>query len=148
MNPVQYAEDVLNVHGVFDEAESVYIRYTTALDAHTDNVAAVRTLREGLADAEAEVSVRERAANPDQSVTAFEKHLKDVLRNDSEVRKIRHNLMEAQYAADQSEADIKRHDGKLKMLAARMEELGGLLNYFAATKMAASKKQAPAPTAE
>lgn len=144
-NPVQYAEQTLGVHTVYDQASALLAEVDGARADVVRTAHELRRLREQLADREADLVTDERVSNPDMSATAFEKHLPVAKQRDPELKKLRAQLIATQYDHDGFEAVVKVLDRKLDVAGARMAELGGLLQFFAAVKNASISVQAPPP---
>jgi hypothetical protein len=138
-SPVAYAENTLGVHQVWSAAEQTLADLATAQTAAVNTAAAKRVITEQIADRELEVTNDERSKYTDLSQTAFEKHLRGALQADPQMKELRKNLMEAQRHHDAAEANITQMEYTLRTQVARMEELSGLLNFYAAAKQATNK---------
>lgn len=133
-NPVAYAEDVLNVHGVYGEARELTEALEDARARHSKANVSVRNLRERLADEEARLTLEARGENPDLSATAFERQLRLLLQEDEGLRSIRRQILEAQAVLDETEAEYRVLDRRIDVATARLVELGGLLHFYAAAR--------------
>jgi hypothetical protein len=149
-NPVTYAEGTLGVHSVYDEAKTTLAALETALTDAARHAAERRSLAEQVADREVVLASDERAAQPDMSQTAFDRHIKAVLRRDPTLASLRHDLQGAQAQEDMANAKAKALDATVRALSARMNELGGLLAFYAARippPNTATSPATPAPPA-
>lgn len=90
---------------------------------------------------EMEISERERAANPDLSMAAFERHLKVVFATDTTLRTIRDNLISLSGIIDQMEHEIDLLNTDIKIAVARLHELGGYFQFMAVIKSTSEAKK-------
>lgn len=134
MTPVNYAEDVLNVHGVYKEAEEAHTDLEQALSSHVDAQALVREIANSIEDREHDLAIELRGDNPDLSQSAFERLVKDKIREDDRLKKLRSDMREALSRRDEAEQKIEGRKYHLRILEARMKELGGLLTFYASVK--------------
>lgn len=130
--PVAYAEDTLDVHTTLD-------RTTEALDALAaaqENVVRLadrlRTIRERISDAEANAAIDLRGLHPEWSQTQFEKELRIYIQLNGDLSDQRATLREAQFEHEFAEAEVRKAEFFIKVGCARLVELGGLLNFYAA----------------
>ena len=133
-NPVRYAEDTLGVHTVFDATKTVLDGRTSHQRTLVSLLARKRELAERYLQAEALLISSERGANPELSQAAFDRHFKTTAALDDDLRDLRDQQHAVQHEIDVIEADLKAYEASLRMNVARMEELGGLLHFFAAAK--------------
>lgn len=131
-NPVVYAEHTLKVHAVYEKALEELDRYEVARGALVSAQSALRFAREELADHEADFTVICRGENPKLSATAFDRMLKVSLQQDSKHRDLRRHIAELQEEVDSAELDVKTLDRRLEVAVSRMNELAGLLTFYAA----------------
>jgi len=129
-----YAEGALGVDRAYEAAKAAVVAYTTARDDAGVANANRKKFDSLIADREIELTSDERAANSEMSMAAFEKHIKVVLHTDEALRDLRAQRDEAAGKHEQAErdADVARLTARVE--AARLEELGGLLHFYAAVK--------------
>lgn len=135
-NPVQYAENVLGVHSVFDATKTALDGLTIHQRRLVELFAEKRALAEQYLQAEASLINSERGANPEMSQAAFDRHFKTTAALDDDLRDLRDQQHAVQNVIDSNEADLKVLEASLRMNVARMEELGGLLHFYAAARTA------------
>lgn len=134
LKALQYAERDLGVHAVYEGARTT-----------RDNLDSVFTELAGLKDArrlqEASIQEREmaivadeRGKHPDQSAAWMERHLKLAFGTDPELIGHRHNLSQILGDIEGREYDARIQEIDLKVAIARMNELGGYLNYLSVVK--------------
>lgn len=136
LKALQYAEQTLGVHSVHDELVS----HLETLDGLYNDLDKAqdrrRSLVELVADAEADLLSEERGKHPDMSATGMDQHLKAAKRKNPVLRKLRDQLNEVQSEIQGLEYDVDLTKAHVRVKSARMEELGGYLNYLAAVKQA------------
>lgn len=147
-NPVIYAEGTLGVHTVHAEAQGALSVLEQALTDAARHAAERRSLAEQVADREVVLTSDERAAQPDMSQAAFDRHIKAVLRRDPTLASLRHDLQGAQAQEDMASARVKAADATVRALSARMIELGGLLTFYAARIPPPTAPASPAAPAQ
>ena len=135
-NPVTYAEQTLGVHDVYRKAEARLDELQAAQAAATDARRVIRMAKDELADREREITNERRAENHEMTDTAFKKAIKEWIAADKEHQRIQVKLREAESDRDAADADVKRHEHGVRVHAARMEELAGLLHFYAAVNQA------------
>lgn len=137
MNPaLEYAEQTLGVHSCYEAAQAARSdldEIVTGLDKAQDTR---RTLVEEIADREADLLIEERGKHADSSANWMEQHMKTVKRKDEQLSDLRRRLNDAQATIAGLEYDADMVKFQIKIQCARMEELGGYLNYLAAIKQA------------
>ena len=131
---VNYAEQILLVHEVYAEAKEALKGLRHAQRAVIDLAAERRHLAETITDVEMVLAGETRGANPDLSQAAFERLMKEVLHKDDAMKRLRMKSLELQSKHEEAEAVVREHEFILRVKAARMEELGGLLAFYGATK--------------
>jgi hypothetical protein len=131
---IAYAETRLKVH-------EVYLESCKALRLAEEGRALVttlshnkRVLQDAMTDVEMQLVSTERAAFPDMSQAAFDRHIKAVVHGDPDMTTLRLKLLEDQHQLDQADDSLHQAELTVRVLTARMEELSGLLNFYAATK--------------
>lgn len=134
---LQYAEEHLGVHKVFDEANDLDAQlndYLTALDKAQDDR---RELDEKIADHEMSLLIEERGKHPDHSEAAFGRHLKEVYHKDQELKQLRSTRNAKAGECTGLELDIEYTKSRVRTMQSRMVELGGYFQYLAAVKLGA-----------
>lgn|ERR1700712_3066797 len=136
-NAVEYAETTLDVHGILDrtlvareELDKVYTLLAEQRDAR-------RGMLSSIDDREMTLSIDERGKHSDMSQAAMDKHLKMVFFKDEQLTVFRNALGTIEDAIDGAEYDRRIQEKTIEIGCARMNELGGYLNYLAAVKLAA-----------
>lgn len=137
LKAIRYAEDNLNVHGVYDEAQAARGR----LDDLMTEIAGARDQRreaeEALRDREMELAADEWANHPEFSATKMDGHLKTVRHNDGFHRAARDKVAKIVSDIEGLEYDIRLAEVDIRIAVARLHELGGYFEYLAAIKQAA-----------
>jgi hypothetical protein len=133
---LDYAEKTLGVHSVYDEARSVQEQHARAMTDLADFFRVKRKVTSEIADREADVIVDERSKHPDHSHAAMERHLKTEFRRDAKLQELRGRLLDIDSAIDEAEFRSRSYEAQLRLLTARIEQLGGYFNYLAAVKTA------------
>lgn len=140
MNPaLQYAEQTLGVHAVYNEANSLaekLDKFTTDLDTALDKR---RVIEEAILDREADLLIEERVYNPSQSATWMDQHMRVQKRKDKLLVSLRQTKNELTSEISGLELDIDVLKSKLKIKVARLEELNGYFQYLAAVKLSTIK---------
>lgn len=135
-NAVEYAETKLDVHGILDrtivareDLDKVYTLLAEQRDARRGTLASIE-------DREMTLAIDERGKHSDMSQAAMDKHLKMVFFKDDHLIVLRNTLGVIEDAIDGAEYDRRIHEKTIEIGCARMNQLGGYLNYLAAVKMA------------
>lgn len=142
MNPVTYAEVTLEVHEVFNTTKEAHQKLDETLTLLTEKGDARRHVEQHLTDREMEIVTEERGKHPDMSQAQMDKHIKSLLFQDAEWKKLRDELRELKDDLDGIDADRKVHERSIEIGCARMNQLGGYLNYLAAAKNASTASKA------
>lgn len=133
-NPVKYAEDTLGVHSVWEEAR----RRLDHHDQLTHNLAqchvGLRSLRSEIAERELEITAKAHELWPNVSGTERARLLKVGLAQDDALRSLRDAERTLLSAQDSLELDKHHHEQGIRVLSARMVELGGLLQFYASVR--------------
>lgn len=138
-NPVEYAEQVLGVHSVHNDAANALGDLERALQDRVRLHAEIRQWKSRITDREMDVAATVRAADPEASLAAYERSLKIALHDDTQMKALRDNLDDAQNRLDVAEAAVEYNKTTARVQSARMVELGGLLEFYAVTKRASNK---------
>jgi len=129
-----YAEVTLGVHKTHESALIARENLDECFNDLDKALDKKRELTEAIADREADLLSDERGKHSDLSQTAFDSHFKAAKGKDSFLRASRHELNTVQSEIQGLEFDIELHKTDIRIAVARMEELGGYLNYLAAVK--------------
>lgn len=135
-NPVQYAEVTLGVHEVFKYAEVLHDELTQRQLELEEAQRKRRAAIDALEVVETGFITAARGKNPDMSQTAFEKAVKLWMVGDKSVQAARRSHSECTGKVEYHEHLVRAVELKLKIQIARMNELGGYLQYLAAAKLA------------
>lgn len=142
VNAVQYAEDTLGVHAVYERCQKLKEELLT----RTSEIASLRQQKrenEALqSDLEFELMSAQAAEHSELSQAAFERHMKMFLSKDKTMREIRRVVRETQARIDESDGIKSVLEADIRIECARMSELGGYLQYLAVAKMASNSKAA------
>lgn len=133
-NPVEYAEKDLGVHKVWEETQTRLERHAELTERLADLHQQITTYKEGLADRESIIISDQGAHIAGMTKTAAKEHMNQAILDDPEHLRIRNALSEAESFRWQYDIELKHHSMGLTVLAARMQELGGLLHFYAVTK--------------
>lgn len=138
---MQYAENVLGVHTIYEDAKAAKNQLDEALTPLSESRDKLRELEYLLQEAELEVASEEWAKHPEMAVTRMEKHMKAAIWNNDRCRELREQLAKVRGDIDGFEADVKVAEAGVRIAAARLTELGGYFHYLAAIKLTQSVKQ-------
>lgn len=92
----------------------------------------VRTLDAAITDREMELYSEHRGQFESQA--AFDKGIKPILQADETLRNLRRDIMAQRQLEDEAEHNSKQTEHAIRIACARLTELGGLLNFYAAVK--------------
>jgi len=128
----QYAEKVLDAHGVWADAEARWQEHATLTDSRAALVGTIRDLKSRIETRELEIidELTADGAFAELSATASKEFVKQATRSDAEHRELTERL--AVEEGDREAVDLRLHHAELgcRLLAARMHELGGLLFFY------------------
>jgi hypothetical protein len=141
LKAVRYAEEELGVHDIWKEARNDLTEYRTATESLAKALSARRSVEDQIQDAEGMLISDKRGKHPDMSEAAFSRQLSTWKRQDQVLSGLRDKLADSHALVQglQFEVDILKASVRLK--SARLEELGGYLNYLAAVKQAEKNTQ-------
>lgn len=131
---VRYAEDNLGVHSLYQEIEDHLTDLNDALISYNEATQQVRLLAEKMEDREIELIGEYRAGDPKIAVAAIERRIKEDRANDDELAALRAEHRKAQDDQTLAESQVTILKYRLRGKTARLNELGGLLTFYAATK--------------
>ena len=135
---IDFAKNVLGVDSVFDEARAAMDELEDRQETLHKTSTRRRNIEAEIADREIELIAEERANNLDLSQAAFDRHMKIVLQQDNQLLDLRTTREAHVSEHERAEYDADRAKLQVRLLSARMEELGGLLHFYAAVKIASS----------
>lgn len=133
-NPVTYAERELGVHDVWERHNTAIEKLT---EAQRDLVAAERRLRflkERATDREYEIITECDAFLGEMAVSARNAAIKRMTHDDTAMRNIRSDIEDAEGLKADASVSVRTCEMDLRGISARMEELAGLLRFYAAAK--------------
>lgn len=136
LKALKYAEDELGVHAVHEAALKSRQELDECLTALSEARDEKRSIELQLQDAELEVAADERGKHPEMSAAAMDKHLKVALSKDDRVRELREQHTKLIGDVEGCEFDRSIIEVDIKIAVARLQELGGYLQYLAAIKQA------------
>lgn len=137
MNPVQYAETQLGVHTVYAEAQSEYAAYVAAADRLEDAEQAIRHTAAMHDDRQAVLVAEHGPATAALTTQAARKaHMQSVFDADPEIKDLEDRLSTLNADKRLAQRDMSVNKMGLELRIARMQELGGLLQFYAVAKAA------------
>jgi predicted nucleic acid-binding Zn-ribbon protein len=139
-----YAEDTLGVHDVYEQAQEAHGSLESALDAYAAQASIIRSTHDAIEQREYELASALKAYDPSMSQEALKRALRDAQRTDDELVSLRIALHSAQAEQEKAHALVETNKYRLRYLSARLNELGGLLAYYASVKM--GSRPSPAAT--
>lgn len=139
---VKYAEETLGVHSVYEGLLKLRNSLDECLTLLAEAKDKKRDKEFALLDREMEVAADERGRHPDMSAAGMEKHLKIALNNDDDTRELREQLAKLHSDIEGYEFDRSVIETDIKIGLARMNELGGYLQYLAVVKDVANRRPA------
>lgn len=130
-----YAEVTLGVHLVYDEARDLLKQHEELMQWIAASRSTRRLIEEQIQNLETDIQLDETGKHATMSATALKEKIKlETARNPSH-RDLRTRLREVQNELDNFELRRSSLDNHLKAVTARMNELGGYLQYLAAIKL-------------
>jgi hypothetical protein len=137
-----YAEQTLGVHSVYESARNLQSSFEAVLLELKDARASKRSLEEQISEREVDVMIEETTKHPSMSATAMKEHLKKATQKDEALRRYRYMAMDLAGTIDTLEMRKSCLEQETRIEVARLNELGGYLNYLMSIKIA-SKVSAP-----
>lgn len=131
---VQYAEQTLGVHATFEQANELLAELESALHDLVAAAQAIRRLNDSLETRELELTIEARADNSEASGAAIERIVKETRLTDDDYTSMKADLRSRQQEHDEAEAQVTLLKYRLRVLSGRLNELGGLTTFYAATK--------------
>lgn len=139
---LSYAEDTLGVHTVYEEAVAFQEALKTFLKELDELKSQKRNMTRLLDDRKMDLISDHRAKHPEQSQAAFDNHMKTVFHRDDSIAQCKLEISVIESSLDRKGSEVHLAEQNLKILIARMEELGGYLHYLGVLKASASNKPA------
>jgi hypothetical protein len=141
-----FAHDTLGVERVYEAATKAHNDLAAALERVVKTASDRRRIDDEITDHEMTIIAAERGRHADLSQAAFDKHIKQVLWDAPQLAELRSQRAEVQTAHERADADADLARGRIRLESARMEELGGLLTFYASTKFASGQRDHPTTT--
>jgi len=123
------------VDGINDAAEAALVALSEAHDRIAASAKDKRSFVEMMDTIELDIMTRERAAQPELSQAAFERHIKPVLHSDSRLRDLRARVDEATAEHERANLDARLQERTILVKSSRMQELAGVLTFYASVKV-------------
>lgn len=138
LNPVQYAEQVLDVHGPWVEAQDRLKLHAEASESVDQFKREMRARKRLIDDRKLELASAAPLMPgwPDKGVTAQRDFIKQVVADDDKLRELEASVAECQSAIEEAQSQVRHHELGIGFLTARLTELGGLLHFYAEAKAA------------
>lgn len=141
-SPLAYAEDDLGVHEVYEEAQEAHEALKGALDTYAEQAKRIRQANDSVEQREFELAGEYRGQQHDMSQEALKRAIREAHRTDETLITMRKVLHDAQGKQEDAHAAIEQNKYRLRVLSARMNELGGLLAFLGAAKAASAQRNA------
>lgn len=120
---------------MWDDARTAMDNLHDALERETNATKQIRQLRDQINDREHQIVTGSRPAFIELSETAWNKKAKELFHDDPNLKELRQKIRDEEAKHDQAQADVKYCTTDCQMFASRMDELSGLLNFYAASKL-------------
>lgn len=140
-NPVAYAEEDLKVHDTFHDAVNVNEALSVAIMRRVGQSALLRETRDDIEQREHEITTDLSGKLMGESLAAFQRSFKMACKDDPRLKTLHNMERVTQGEIDGTDAEIESLKATLKLLTARLTELGGLLNFYASAKLAATRSK-------
>ena len=131
----EFAEKELGVNTAYQDALEAQTTYDEAMQKRDFVMGQIRTKRNFIADRETDVYQETVDANPGEKPTPLKEKVKTAVANDEQLRGLRAELANLQTEHDEAETAAESAKYKMRLYTARMEELAGLLQFYAAVKL-------------
>lgn len=142
---LRYAEDNLGVHQVWLDAQAAREKLDSLLTLLSESRDHKRDLELQLHDREMQVASDEYGKHPDMAQTRMDKHLKQALSQDAGWRAFRAEISRMTGEIEGLEYDKAVIETDIKIAVARLQELGGYLQFLAAIKQADNSNHSKKP---
>lgn len=134
-NPVAYAERTLGVHSVYEELTATKVATDNLRKQYADLVVSRRDLEARLVDREGDIAEELRASNVEYgSQAAYERLLKDAVRQDPKHKEMRASLLEISNELTRAEMELETGRVQERVLTSRVRQIGDLLRFYASGK--------------
>lgn len=134
---MRYAEETLDVHGPWQEAQRRLDSHASASERVTQNKAQIRGLKQTIEDRRRDIAAEApSAAGYPSGVQARRDFVKLLVESDGAVSAAEDMIAVCQSVLEDAQAELRHHELGLSVLTARMTELGGLLHFYAEAKSA------------
>jgi hypothetical protein len=133
-----YAEQVLGVHSVYESARKLQESYEATLLDLKNARAFKRALEEQISEREVDLMIEETTKHPSMSATAMKDHMRKAIQKDSVLKDFRHQAMDLAGDIDTLEMTKSCIEQDTRIEIARLNELGGYLNYLMSIKNSAT----------
>lgn len=134
LKALNYAEETLGVHRVHEQAHIARAELDRVLNDLSEARDKRRSTEAQIEDRELELVADERGKHADMSEAAMGRHLKIVFHRDGDLQNLRSSLRSIVGDIEGLEYDKVMHETDIKIAVARMQELGGYLQYLAVVK--------------
>jgi sensor domain CHASE-containing protein len=141
-----YAENDLGVHSVYTAAQMHREVLNKVLSELAESRDKRRDIELKVTDREMVLTSDERSKHPDMPVTRWDKHIKESFRDDDDLRSLREQMFAVVGEIEGLEFDKQIAETDIKIAIARMNELGGYLQYLAIVKASEQPKQPKQPS--
>ena len=138
---VNYAENVLGVHNPWSESLRRLESHRVAGERIASIKTEIRNTKASVDDRRLSLISEAPAKYPDLSITARKDQLRIDFAHDAHLIHLEQEVRRLEGELDSAEAERRHHELGLHILTARMNELGGLLNFYAEAKAAAGRKK-------
>jgi hypothetical protein len=132
---LDYAEVTLGVHAAHEQARQARQGLDAILTSISDKRDEKRDVENQIEVHELEILSDERGKHPEMSVAAMDRHLKEVFYKSTHLTELRDVLRRTVGDIEGLEYDRVMFETDIKIAVARMQELGGYLQYLAAIKL-------------
>lgn len=143
---IEYAEQTLGVHSVFQEAHDLVSKIDEVRKAIAAGRKNKRIYEADLVDREFELLSAAKAGDPSASQAAIERAVKSLVHTDRDARQIRQHQADLSASLDDLDAQLHTLERDLQVKVARMNELGGYFAYLAALKNAQTQGRTEWPS--
>lgn len=135
MGVISFTEEHLGVNTVYESCKAALVQRAELCSELDTKRREYGRQKQAISERELEI-INEQAGVEHGSATARKEAIKDAIAADADMRTKRAYLDELRADLDSIEDDLKGCDAAIHADTARMEELGGLLHLYAATKQA------------
>jgi hypothetical protein len=142
-NAVTYAEVELGVHSILQDtlaAQNEVVVYGDTVVSGRDKI---REIESRISYREVQIVDDEWGKHPEMAVTRMDKHVKTAQLKDEELQGLHQTLRQLKRLLDENEQVKADAEARVRIGMARMNELGGYLQYLAAVKTAQLVRATP-----